>query len=85
MAIHFILIVGHKKETHNYVQAVRFSGYYPIVTDTLELLNDAVSSQTSALPLLSFADALILPGGGDISPKILHEENKGSKIIWKKK
>lgn len=84
MAIHFILIVGHQNKTRNYVQAVRFLGYYPIVTDTLELLNDAIPDLSSALPLLSFADALILPGGGDISPYYLHEENKGSHNIDEK-
>lgn len=71
MAIHFILIVGHDEETTNYRKAVSASNYLPIVTDSLDLLYEAENKTSSHLPLLSYIDLLILPGGGDISPNVL--------------
>lgn len=81
MAIHFILIVGHEEETKNYTNAASFAGYFPIVTDTLDLLNQDAMENTFTNSLLSLADVLILPGGSDISPSILGAANQGSRQI----
>ena len=81
MAIHFILIVGHESDTKNYSQAITFPGYIPIVTDKTDLLYEAENNHDKTAPILSLVDLLILPGGGDISPKILGEANLGSRNI----
>lgn len=81
MAIHFILIVGHKQDVQNYTQAVSFPGYLPIVTDTKDLLTEALDNENETLSLLELSDILILPGGGDISPHILGEKDLGSTNI----
>lgn len=62
-----IAVAGKKSETTNYVKYIRKLGAVPCVT-----LN-AVE--------LSCCDALLLPGGGDITPAFFGEKNRGSKNI----
>lgn len=62
-----IAIVGKKTETKNYVNYVKGMDMEPCVT---------------LLPAdLTDCDALLLPGGGDITPAFFGEKNKGSKNI----
>lgn len=82
MAIHFILIVGRKDSIANYKNAVSSAGFIPVITDSTELLeecrrhHDALCSCT-----LSRMDLLLLPGGGDIAPDLLHVPDQGSRNI----
>ncbi|MCM1384824.1 MAG: gamma-glutamyl-gamma-aminobutyrate hydrolase family protein [Bacteroidales bacterium] len=62
-----IAILGRKKDTANYERFVRRLPAEPVVT-----MNPAA---------LSECGALILPGGGDISPAFFGERNNGSKNI----
>lgn len=62
-----ILIAGYPDQTQNYEAALRFLGAYPVTT--LHVPN--------TLPY----DGLILPGGGDIDPKLFGQLNCGSRII----
>lgn len=59
-----IAIVGRKKNTGNYEKFVSSTGAIPYVT-----LNSGE---------LTSCDALILPGGGDITPAFFGEHNNGS-------
>lgn len=79
MAIHFILIVGRIDSTKNYKNAVSSAGYIPVITDSVKLLEE--SGKQHADSTLSRMDLLLLPGGGDISPDLLHMENQGSRNI----
>lgn len=82
MAIHFILIIGRTGSTENYKNAVAGAGYIPVVTDSTELLEKCRQHPTNSI--LSRMDLLLLPGGGDISPDLLHIENQGSRNIDRK-
>ena len=79
MAIHFILIIGRADSTINYKNAVSGAGYIPVVTDSTELLAKHRQKRTNST--LSRMDLLLLPGGGDIAPDLLHMENQGSRNI----
>lgn len=62
-----IAIVGREKQTLNYQKALDlFSAEYEVTLSTGNL---------------SRFDALLLPGGGDIDPKLIGEPDKGSKNI----
>lgn len=62
-----IAIFGHKKDTCNYVKFVEALPATPLVT--LEYRD------------LDTCQALLLPGGGDITPGFFGEKNNGSKNI----
>lgn len=62
-----IAIVGKETETKNYVEYVKGLNLKPCVT-----LNPKE---------LAGCDALLLPGGGDITPAFFGEKNRGSKNI----
>lgn len=62
-----IAIAGKKTATENYVRYVDSAGMEPLVT-----LN---------LGEIAICDALILPGGGDITPAFFGEKNRGSRNI----
>ena len=62
-----IAILGRKKDTKNYVNYVIRLGETPI--------------QTLSPGEIAHCDALILPGGGDISPVLFGERNNGSRDI----
>lgn len=62
-----IAIIGRKTETKNYVDYVKDMDLEPCVT-----LNPGA---------LAGCDALLLPGGGDITPAFFGERNKGSENI----
>ena len=82
MAIHFILIIGKKELTQNYRNAVSSAGYIPVITDSLEMLKECRQHHGSlSLCTLARMDLLLLPGGGDISPDLLHVPDKGSRGI----
>lgn len=76
MSIRFILIIGRAGFTENYKNAVASAGFIPVVTDSSDLLTECKKHPTGSI--LSRMDLLLLPGGGDISPDLLHEENLGS-------
>lgn len=78
MAIHFILIVGRTCALANYQKAVSAAGYIPVTTDSMQLLQ--ADTETEALSyhhMLSRIDLLLLPGGGDIAPDLLHMPDDG--------
>lgn len=79
MAIHFILIIGRIDSTQNYKNAVASAGYIPVIADSAKLLEE--SRKQHADSTLSRMDLLLLPGGGDISPDLLHMKNQGSRNI----
>lgn len=79
MAIRFILIIGRIDSTENYKNAVSCAGYIPVVADSTELLEQYRQQSTNSV--LSRMDLLLLPGGGDISPDLLHMKNQGSRNI----
>lgn len=82
MAIHFILIVGRIEAVDNYKNAVSSAGFIPVVTDTTNLLEECLQNQDSHRDcMLSRIDLLLLPGGGDISPDLLHVPDRGSRSI----
>lgn len=62
-----IAIVGKKTETVNYVRYIQTMGITPVVTLNIEEV--------------SACDALLLPGGGDITPAFFGEKNHGSRNI----
>lgn len=62
-----IAIVGRKKDTKNYEKYIRTLPAIPVTT-----LSPGA---------LSFCDALLLPGGGDITPAFFGECNNGSRNI----
>lgn len=62
-----IAIVGKETETKNYVEYVKGLNLTPCATLNLRELADC--------------DALLLPGGGDITPAFFGEKNRGSKNI----
>lgn len=62
-----IAIVGRKKDTANYEKYVSLAGHLPVTT--LHIGN------------LTSCDALLLPGGGDITPAFFGESNAGSRNI----
>lgn len=62
-----IAILGKKAETLNYVRYVRSIGAVPLATLSMGEAGGC--------------DALILPGGGDITPAFFGEKNHGSKKI----
>ncbi len=59
-----IAIVGKKTETANYVRYIQAANITPVVTLNVEEV--------------SGCDALMLPGGGDITPAFFGEKNHGS-------
>ena len=79
MSIRFILIIGRTGFVENYKNAVASAGYVPVVTDSLYLLKEC--EKPPAGSILARMNLLLLPGGGDISPDLLHEENLGSRNI----
>ncbi|NLL77545.1 MAG: gamma-glutamyl-gamma-aminobutyrate hydrolase family protein [Clostridiales bacterium] len=60
-----VLIVGRAKDTVNYEKALAAMGISYLTTMELEYLSDF--------------DALLLPGGGDITPAFFGQKNQGSK------
>lgn len=62
-----IAIAGKKNQTTNYVRYVTAGGHTPVVTLNIGVLADC--------------DALILPGGGDITPAFFGERNRGSRSV----
>lgn len=62
-----IAIAGKKTDTENYVRYVSDAGHTPLVT-----LNPGD---------ITGCDALLLPGGGDITPAFFGEKNHGSRCI----
>jgi len=79
MAIHFILIVGRKESIKNYKNAISSAGFIPVITDSTELLEECRRCQDALCSCtLSRMDLLLLPGGGDISPDLLHVPDRGS-------
>lgn len=62
-----IAIVGKKTETVNYVRYIQAANITPVVTLNVEEV--------------SACDALLLPGGGDITPAFFGEKNHGSRNI----
>ncbi|HIW81168.1 MAG TPA: gamma-glutamyl-gamma-aminobutyrate hydrolase family protein [Candidatus Acetatifactor stercoripullorum] len=62
-----IAIIGRKNDTANYVRYIKGFSALPI--------------PTLSLGELSFCDALLLPGGGDITPAFFGENNQGSQNI----
>lgn len=62
-----IAIAGRIKMTDNYVRYVAAAGLEPVVTLNIGEITDC--------------DALILPGGGDITPAFFGERNHGSRSI----
>lgn len=62
-----IAIVGRKADTQNYVKYVRSIGATPAVT--------------LSMGEVACCDALLLPGGGDITPAFFGEKNHGSRNI----
>lgn len=62
-----IAILGKEEDTRNYVRYVQSAGIQPFVTLSPE---DAAA-----------CDALLLPGGGDITPAFFGEKNHGSRNI----
>ncbi len=62
-----IAILGKEKDVLNYVSYVRSAGIQPFVTQNPEEL--------------CACDALLLPGGGDITPAFFGETNHGSRNI----
>lgn len=82
MAIHFILIVGRKESIENYKNAVYSAGFIPVITDSTGLLEEARQYHDAlCCCTLSRIDLLLLPGGGDISPDLLHAPDQGSREI----
>lgn len=67
MKIAKIAIIGKKTETINYVNYVKSGNLIPLVT-----LNMGEAAG---------CDALLLPGGGDITPAFFGEKNHGSRNI----
>ena len=61
-----IAIAGKKTDTENYVRYVSDAGHTPLVT-----LNPGD---------ITGCDALLLPGGGDITPAFFGEKNHGSRF-----
>ena len=62
-----IAIAGKKTETANYVHFLRSMQITPVVTLNMDEI--------------SLCDALLLPGGGDITPAFFGEQNHGSRNI----
>lgn len=62
-----ILIAGHPSLTQNYANAIASLGAYPDIT--------------LHVPDITQYDGLILPGGGDIDPKLFGQLNCGSRNI----
>lgn len=62
-----IAIVGKKAETANYVRYIQTANITPVITLNMEEI--------------SSCDALLLPGGGDITPAFFGEKNHGSRNI----
>lgn len=62
-----IAIAGRRPDAGNYVNYVRFQGHDPLVTLDLEDVTRC--------------EALLLPGGGDITPAFFGEQNRGSRNI----
>lgn len=62
-----IAITGRSKDTANYENALRSMGISSLTTMDLGRLSDF--------------DALLLPGGGDITPAFFGQKNQGSKNI----
>ena len=62
-----IAIAGRNPDTGNYVNYVRTQGHDPLVT--LDLGD------------MACCEALLLPGGGDITPAFFGEQNRGSRNI----
>lgn len=62
-----IAVIGKKQDTINYVKYIAGLGAAPLVTLEPETL--------------SSCDALLLPGGGDITPAFFGESNHGSRNI----
>ena len=62
-----IAIAGKKTETVNYVHFLRSMQITPVVTLNMDEI--------------SLCDALLLPGGGDITPAFFGEQNHGSRNI----
>lgn len=62
-----IAIIGKKAETENYVRFVKNLNLEPCVTLNLEEITGC--------------GALLLPGGGDITPAFFGEKNRGSKNV----
>lgn len=82
MAIHFILIVGRNEKTTHYKNAVFESGHVPIVTDNLLLLEEYEKyKDTPTQSTLARVNLLLLPGGGDISPDLYNQPDRGSREI----
>ncbi len=59
-----ILIAGYPQQTKNYENAIKALGAYPVTT--------------LHVPDITQYDGLILPGGGDIDPKLFGQLNHGS-------
>lgn len=79
MAIHFILIVGRHDLVKNYKNAVASAGFIPVITDSFNLIKEWEKHPDNAI--LSRMDLLLLPGGGDISPDLIHMEKEGFRNI----
>lgn len=62
-----ILIAGHPEKTTNYENALRFLGASPVTS--------------LHVPDVSCYDGLVLPGGGDIDPRLFGQLDKGSRVI----
>ncbi|MCI8287781.1 MAG: gamma-glutamyl-gamma-aminobutyrate hydrolase family protein [Lachnospiraceae bacterium] len=62
-----IAIVGKKSDTYNYVRYIQSVSAIPVVT---------INSED-----VCRCDALLLPGGGDITPAFFGEQNHGSRNI----
>lgn len=62
-----ILIAGYPQQTKNYEDAIKALGSCPVTT--------------LHVPDVTQFDGLILPGGGDIEPRLFGQLNKGSRTI----
>ena len=62
-----ILIAGYPELTKNYENAIASSGALPVTS--------------LQLPDITEYDGLILPGGGDVDPKLFGQLNHGSRVI----
>lgn len=67
-----ILIGGCRSMTFNYLTAFSLLGAEAVPLEAVP--------ESSVSPSLPF-DGLVLPGGGDLSPRLFHQENAGSRNI----
>jgi len=82
-----ILIAGYEKNISNYQQALKHLGIYGDSINSMSfsttnvISHDACTCQDDLITACIGYDGLVLPGGDDISPKLLDTPNAGSRNI----